>query len=272
MSGVHSDRCLETDEIGKMLSDWNVADCAPDSFISIIAPRRSGKSTLCEFFVHEYRKAHKVDAIFLFSKTQSGFPQIPSKYRFRTLDKLDDIINIQVKVKNHNMKQKIKRNKVKSRVIIILDDFVGGQKELRRNKMMDSLATNGRHLSGDEDVSMMTICLSQIFTGLSPTIRLNTDYTLFTSMANRLERKALVDAYCCLHSGRHGLKEGYNLFDVCLGDYVFLCCNGTQANKRDYPDYMYLYKAKPSKKISKEKWIKDDEAWKNNTQHFEWCI
>ena len=272
MSRIHSDRCLETEEIGNTLKDWDVTTVDTDSFITIIAPRRSGKSTLCEYFVSNYRKSHKVDAIFLFSKTQAGFPQIPSKYRFRTLDKLDDIINIQVKVKNHNMKQKIKRNKVKSRIIIILDDFVGGSKDLRRNKIMDSLATNGRHLSSDDDVSMITICLSQIFTGLSPTIRLNTDYTLFTSMANRLERKSIVDAYCCLHSGRHGLREGYNLFDVSLGDYQFLCCNGTQANKRDYDDYMFLYKAKLSKKMEKERWVKDEEAWKNNTQHFEWTI
>ena len=120
MSGIHSDRCLETDEIQKMLSNWSVSDVKPDSFISIIAPRRSGKSTICEYFIHEYRKSHQLDAVFLFSKTQAGFPQIPSKYRFRTLDKLNDIINIQVKVKNHNMKQKNKRNKVKSRIVIIL--------------------------------------------------------------------------------------------------------------------------------------------------------
>ena len=62
------DRLMTTDEIHTTLKPFNCCDIPQDAFISVIAPRRSGKSTLVESIIHEYRKKHKVDAVFLFSK------------------------------------------------------------------------------------------------------------------------------------------------------------------------------------------------------------
>ena len=52
---------------------------------------------------------------------------------------------------------------------------------------------------------LMLIMLSQSFCAIPPTIRQNCDFTLCTSLANRLERKKIVDEYFTLYSSRFGL-------------------------------------------------------------------
>ena len=123
------ERLATTDEIYPTLSSLKCCDIPQDAFISVIAPRRSGKSTLVESLIHEYRKKHKVDAVFLFSKTDAGFYQIPKQYRFRTLEPLNEIIDLQIKVKRFNQKQRKESDKISSKVIVILDDMIDGNGE-----------------------------------------------------------------------------------------------------------------------------------------------
>ena len=87
------DRLSKTNEISQSISTFNFCNIPQDAFISVIAPRRSGKSTLVESMIHDFRKKHKVDAVLLFTKTDAGFYQIPKQYRFRNLDPLQEIID-----------------------------------------------------------------------------------------------------------------------------------------------------------------------------------
>ena len=269
------DRLMTTDEIHTTLKPFNCCDIPQDAFISVIAPRRSGKSTLVESIIHEYRKKHKVDAVFLFSKTDAGFYQIPKQYRFRTLEPLNDIINVQLKVKRFNQKQRKDSDKISSKVIVILDDMIDGNGEMRKNKLLTKLSSMGRHIGYKKEHNdlknngIMVILISQIFTGLNPTMRRNCDYVFFTKIPSRVERKAIVEEYLTLKTGRNGLRESYNVYDVVnKNDYQFLCICANKSNKYEYCNYVSTYIANPT--LPKERWSGTAEDWKNNEILIRW--
>lgn len=269
------DRLLTTEQISSMVKVFNPADLTQDSFIYVCAPRRSGKSTLVEDIIHNYRKKHKVDAVFLFSKSQAGFYQIPSAYRFRSLDNLQNLIDIQIRVKKYNQKQKKDSDKVSSKVIVILDDMLDGSKSMRSNKLLTKLSTMGRHIAYKKehndlkDNGIMVICISQDFIGINPTIRRNIDWCFATKIPDRNQRKALVEQYLCLKTGRNGLKEAYSCFDIVNEkDFQFLCINSTNSNRYEYDDYVYKYVAKD--KLPEEKWSGSEQDWKNNFIEIVW--
>ena len=269
------ERLATTDEIYPTLSSLKCCDIPQDAFISVIAPRRSGKSTLVESLIHEYRKKHKVDAVFLFSKTDAGFYQIPKQYRFRTLEPLNEIIDLQIKVKRFNQKQRKESDKISSKVIVILDDMIDGNGEMRKNKLLTKLSSMGRHIGYKKEHNdmknngIMVILISQIFTGLNPTMRRNCDYVFFTKIPSRIERKAIVEEYLTLKTGRFGLREAYNVYDaVNKNDYQFLCICANKSNKYKYCDYVSTYIA--NTKLPKEKWSGTAEDWKNNEILIRW--
>jgi len=269
------DRCLTTQQIDGMVKEFNPADLTNDAFVYVCAPRRSGKSTLVEDIIHNYRKKNKIDACFLFSKSNAGFYQIPKQYRFRNLDHLQSIIDIQLRVKKHNQKQKKKSDKVSSKVIVILDDMLDGNKSMRKNKLLSKLSTMGRHIAYKKEHNdlegngIMCICISQDFVGIPPVIRRNIDWAFATKVPDRNQRKAFVEQYLCLKTGRNGLKEAYNAFDVTnLKDFNFICVNSTCSNRYEYSDYVYKYVAKP--KLPKEKWVGTAQQWRDNEIEIVW--
>lgn len=237
-----------------------------NAFIITIASRRSGKSHLITHFLEEYTKKNKVDAVFLFTKTNAGFDGIPATYRYKDLDILPSIIDTQLKVKKHNMKAK-KKDKIKSNIIIILDDMVGSggmSADMRSNKLLNKLATNGRHLSDGDNSNMMVILISQIFTGIGPQIRLNTDFLFTTKLQARRERENIVNSFLSLNSGRKALAESYDVFDNIVNkeDFNFIAIHTTHQNKKKFNDYIYNFKA-PGKLLNK-KLTGNDDDWKYN--------
>ena len=264
---------LSLDEIAKIIKPFNPAEqLQPDSLINVVSPRRAGKTVVIEYMIHEYMKKHTVDSVFLISKSGAGFKNIPADYRFNDISILDDIINLQLQVRQHNQKCD-KKDRVHSRVIVILDDFIDKiNNDVKRSKTITKFATLGRHLAGKTDKEMgnglMLIMLSQSFCAIPPTIRQNCDFTLCTSLANRLERKKIVDEYFTLYSSRFGLDESYNVFDYCTrsDEFLFAVINGTASNKFNYHDYIFTYKAPGPDAVPFYRWsAKDDEdCWANN--------
>ena len=237
-----------------------------NAFIIVVASRRSGKSHLITHFLEEYTKKNKVDGVFLFSKTNAGYDGIPSNYRYRDLDILPSIIDTQLKVKKHNVKAK-KKDKIKSNIVLILDDMVGEGglgADMRKNRLLNKLAVNGRHLSDDEYSNMMVILISQIFTGISPQIRLNTDFLFTTKLQARKERENIVNSFLSLNSGRKGLSESYEVFDSVVNstDFNFIAIHTTHSNKKKFSDYVYNFKA-PSNLLN-NKLTGNREDWKYN--------
>lgn len=266
----------ETDYVSPSLfrniKDFDVNDVPRNAFILCIASRRSGKSHLITHFLESFTKTHKTDGVFLFTKTNFGFDGIPKPYRFKDLAILDDLVETQIRVKKHNESCK-KKDKVKSNIIIILDDMVGKGgmgAEMRRNPILNKLATNGRHLSSGEYSNMMIILISQIFTGIGPQIRLNADFLFTTKLAARRERENIVNSFLSLNSGRRGLAESYDIFDSIVNaeDFNFISIHCTCQNKKSYSDYVYNFKA-PAK-LKNCKLCGDAEDWKNNKKDVYW--
>jgi len=242
-----------------------------NAFILTIASRRSGKSHLITHFLEQYTKKNKTDGIFLFTKTNAGFDGIPSVFRYKSLDVLEDIIETQIKVKKHNLKAK-KKDKVNSNIIIILDDMVGQGgmgAEMRKNPLLNKLAVNGRHLSSDTS-NMMVILISQIFVGISPQIRLNTDFLFTTKLAARRERENIVNSFLSLNSGRRGLAESYEIFDSTVNkdDFNFIAIHTTKQNKKKFSDYVFSFKA--PKVLENRKLIGNEEDWKAHREEVYW--
>lgn len=248
------------------IKDFDATKIHPNAVVLVIASRRSGKTHLVQHLLEEYSKKNKVDAVFLFSKTNAGFREsIPQTYRFRTLDKLQDIIDLQIKVKKHNEKAK-KKNLVSSNVIAILDDFVGSgglSAEMRKNPLLNKLAVNSRHLSSQKS-NLMIILLSQLYTGISPQIRLNADYIFTTKISSRKERENLVNGFLSLNSGIAGLRESYGIFDSVVNekDFQFLTIDCSQQNKKKFSDF--VYKVKAPAKLKDTRLVGDEDDWKHN--------
>ena len=136
--------------------------------------------------------------------------------------------------------------------------------DMRTNKLLNKLSVSGRHLSHKEDSNMMVILISQIFTGISPQIRLNTDFLFTTKLQARRERENIVNSFLSLNSGRKGLAESYEVFDsvVRADDFNFIAIHTTHQNKKKFSDYIYNFKA-PSTLLNK-KLTGSSEDWKYN--------
>jgi len=254
------------------IRDFNIEKVPRNACMLMIASRRSGKSHLCQHFLEQYTKTHKTDGIFLFSLTNAGFEGIPSVYRYKNLDVLEDLVETQIKVKKHNQKAK-KKDRVKSNIIIILDDMVGNNcytGEMRKNPILNKMFVNGRHLSSGEDSNILVILISQVFVALSPQIRLNTDYLLTTKTASRKERENMVNTFLSLNSGRRGLSESYTVFDSVVNntEFNFICVETTAQNKKMFSDYVFNFKAPNT--LENNRLIGDNEDWKNNRKEVYW--
>ena len=110
----------------------------------------------------------------------------------------------------------------------------------------------------------MVILISQIFTGISPQIRLNTDFLFTTKLQARRERENIINSFLSLNSGRQGLSESYEVFDsvVRADDFNFIAIHTTHQNKKKFSDYIYNFKA-PSNLLNK-KLTGSSEDWKFN--------
>lgn len=254
------------------LPNFDVNKIHKNSTMIVIASRRSGKSHLITHLLEEYSKKNKLDGVFLFSKTLAGFEGIPSSYRYRNLDILPSIIETQMKVKKHNLKAKPKEI-VKSNIVLILDDMIGsggrGQ-EMRVNPILNKLFVNGRHLSHKENSNILTILISQVYTAISPQIRLNTDYLFSAGLQSRFEREKIVNGFLSLNSGRTGLRESYEIFDSVVNhdNFNFIAINTTHQNKKKFSDYVSNFRA-PAQ-LQNKKLTGNAEDWKYNKQEVVW--
>lgn len=271
---IDDDTMLTQDQICDMLTTFDPAEqLTIDSIVSVVGFRRQGKTKIVEYMIHNYMKKNKVDAVILFSKSGAGFKNICSSYRFKNIKVLDDVINLQLKVNKHNAKCS-PADRVASRVICVVDDFIDKARmtDVKKSNTIVALSSKGRHLSqkltinGKEVVNgVMLVMISQSFTAIPKIVRQNTDWTLCSALANRLERKKLVESYFTLFSGRFGLREAYKVYDCATNTapYQFAVIHGTCSNKFDYSDYIFTYKAEAAD-IPFYRWCGDDDDWQNN--------
>lgn len=250
------------------IKTFNPSQIHKNAFVIVVASRRSGKTYLVQHILEEYTKKNKLDAVFLFTKTNAGFENsIPQTYRFRTLDRLQEIIDMQIKVKKFNRKAK-KKERVKSNIAIVIDDFLGSggmRGDMRTNGLLNKISVNGRHASFGDDSNMMIFMLSQQYTGISPQIRLNADYVMTTKLSSRKERENIATGHLSLNSGVKGLHQSYGIFDSIVNenDFQFIIIDCSAQNKKNFEDYVYKIVAPP--KLKDNHLVGDDDDWRHNT-------
>lgn len=233
------------------IKEFSIEDL-PDSFFGmIVAPRRSGKSEKMASLLERIKKSKtkKFDYIFLFSQTNSGYEnQIPQTYRFRNLEHLPYIINKQAEVRAYNKKQDDPKKRVKSRILVLLDDMIGeakGSDSLKNSGMIRKLSVNGRHLGNDgvEGNGVSVFIITQAAKEIPKTIRMNTDIVLAARITSRIERQTIIEEFTTLRSDREGMKRAYGLFDnITLSNpYRFIVVQNHIANKKREEDFIFYY-------------------------------
>ena len=226
----------------------------PNSFFLIcVASRRSGKSTSCNYILQQFQKdkKRKFDTIILISLTDSGFEGIPKGYRYNSLDALEQIMEKQKALKEHNDEVQHKKDRIQSKICVILDDMASGtdNDSLRNSKTLETIAMNGRHVvRGHEDImSLAIMVLSQSLTKLSRPIRLNSDLIMFNALPSLGEQQlVLSECFFLLDSSRKGVSHARSLYHklVSSKDYRFIVVENYRSNKRTHEDYIKFLDAK----------------------------
>ena len=245
----------------------NVAKLPDSFFISIIGSRRSGKSFLVNYLLQLFQKSKRAFThIFLISPTDSGFEGIPRKFRFADLENIHHIIRLQKRIKAHNKKQTAKKDMVKSRVCIVIDDCacMSGPDSLRSSQVLEEMALNGRHLGNDgmDGNGVSFFVLSQSLTRINRAIRLNQDVFIFNNIASAKERELIMDECFFINTRRDAKRRARDLYETLAKsqDYRFIAvCNFIQ-NKRRHEDFIRVVDAVDKKKFQLFGSPSDDEG------------
>jgi hypothetical protein len=228
------------------IKSFDVSSLPDGFFAAVVAPRRSGKSEQIQSLLEDIKQTDKkFDTVFLFSRTNAGFEnQIPPNYRFRDLKHLSYICNKQLEIKNYNKKTRDKKNRIKSRVLLVLDDMIAeekGENSLKHNQVIRTLAVNGRHLGDNVPGNgISVIIITQSIKAIPKTVRQQFDVVFTGRITSRIERQTIVEEFSTLKSDREGIKTAYNLFDaITLSEpFRFMVCSNHIPNKRCCGDYI----------------------------------
>jgi len=230
------------------IPQFNIDELPESSYNLFLGKRRSGKSVLCEYMIQEMIDAKLIDMVFLFSKTNAGFKLIKDKEcRFDSIDKLHDLLENYKMINNYN-KVVGKRDQVKIRTAIIIDDFSVEMKNKSMN-ILEDLAVRGRHISYSP-LCLHFFILCQSLTKVPRTCRLNCDTIFFNAIASMRELEMILDENMyCISTSREGKREGRTLYEnlVKEKDYQFIGILNYKQNIKEYSCYIRTYTADVSK-------------------------
>lgn len=219
----------------------------------IVGSRRSGKTTMAEHLIRQAQQSrkHKFTHIWLISQTNAGFePGIPKRFRSRDMATLDFIAQKQIEVMKYNRKQRHKRDMIRQKVLVIVDDCAATAGQCLRNSVaLDSAALNGRHLSSRDPIEsngVSYLVLSQSLTAISRRQRLNVDFFIVNSLSSDIETRMICEENGFFTNTAGGKREGRQLFRMLTTSkewrfICIMCC--AAANKTDLHDYVRLVDA-----------------------------
>jgi hypothetical protein len=226
------------------IQPFDVEEIPNSSFNVFLGRRRSGKSVLVEYLLKQMVEKKMLDLVFLFSPTDAGFEMIDKESRFKEIDELHTIIENFGLLNNYNKTIKKKRDKIRIRCMIILDDFAVKLKSKSFN-ILETLAVNGRHLSY-KPLALHFCVLSQSLTKVPRVVRLNTDHIFLNSIGSSMELNMILDEnFYILDGSRAGKNDGRKLYNdlIVQEDYQFIVVENWRQNVRQYSDYVKTYRA-----------------------------
>lgn len=195
------------------LQDFDIHRDLPEhgAILAILDGKRgSGKTVWMENYLWETRE--KYDYVFLFSgshyqDSKKYFPMIAKKNRFKETqfeDLMDTIWRTQVSDMEAN---KGKLDKV-LHILIVGDDLIGGDSNIRNADAQARIATTGRHIN----ISFFILTQSLIETS-KPVSRENSSLLVVFRTGSLKLKSDLVDAH--MHFGKlHGLKAKRKAYKV----------------------------------------------------------
>ncbi|MAO23401.1 MAG: hypothetical protein CMJ25_21845 [Phycisphaerae bacterium] len=248
---------------------FNYQDLPQDGFfISVISARRGGKSYLVDYLIKQFQqdKKLKFSHIFLISPTGFGFKGIPPSFRFKDTSALQYILGNQEKIRDYNQTEEKESKRMKSRILIILDDCacIEGKEGGLKNTLISKLALNGRHYSTKDPVKgngVSVILISQALKRIPKSVRLNQDAMIANNISSLIERNDLLDENFYIDTTIRGKRYGRKVFQELSTqeDFIFVVIENYRQNKRSLHDYIRTYKALPQKDFkyfgSKKEWM-----------------
>ncbi len=223
---------------------FDVEQIPTSSFNVFLGRRRSGKSVLVEYLLKQMVDKKMLDLVFLFSPTDAGFDLIDKGSRYKDIETLHTIIENFSLLNEYNKLQKKKKDKIRLRCMIILDDFAVKLKSKEFN-VLETLAVNGRHISYSP-LALHFCILSQSLTKIPRVVRLNTDHIFLNSIGSSTELNMILDEnFYILDGSRQGKNDGRKLYNdlIVQEDYQFIVIENWRQNVREYKDYIKTYKA-----------------------------
>jgi hypothetical protein len=239
----------------------------PSSFFaSIISARRGGKSFMVNNLIQQFQRDRhlKFSHIFLISGTGFGFKGIPPAYKFDTLDALDYITSTQQKIVDYNRSVKDADKRIKSRILIVLDDMAFNN--TLKDDRIERLALNGRHyetMDKKEGNGISVFLISQALKRISRTVRLNQDVFFVNNISSLVERNDILDESFYIDTTREGKKRGQKTFEMLSTskDFRFIAIMMFIQNKRKLEDYIMYADAKPMRDF---KFFGTAKDWKDS--------
>jgi len=254
----------ETEEINKITSLPYDPTTLPENFSMIIyGRRRSGKTFQLRHMVNSIKK--RFTDVYLFSDTadlqDEDYDYIPSENRIKGLDekKMQEIIQKQREIIEYNKQRK---DKVKSKPLIILDDIISDP-QVRKSPVLNSLYTLGRH------IECSVITLTQEIGGkygVPRVLRSNCDCIVGFFAHSEIDRKMICQQYASVTEG--GSREGSLYFKkIASSPYTSAVFDLQNIQARKYEDYIYYYKVpntKPKFLIGKKSGLKSIKETKKS--------
>ena len=252
------------------VQNWDPETIPEHAFILIASKRRSGKTHLVRHIIKPIHK--RFEKVYLFSETSylqdNPYDFIPKGNQYNSFQPsvIQTLITSQQEIIERNKKLD-KKSRVKNHILIICDDVINDP-NIRKNPVLKTLATQGRH-------SMITvILLAQTISarsGFPAVIRTNVDVFICFILHDQFNRETSAEQYASVVNKKEGMKLINSI--TCSEPYMAAVFDLSKTHIKSYKDYVYKIKApdtKPKFKIGNEDLgVQSKKTEKDNQFHFD---
>lgn len=205
--------------------------------IVMVAKRGSGKSFICRAILYHY---NKIPCGIIISETDLYstffgifYPESFIFYKYKS-DILQNVINRQKLMIAKAKKRKAETGKdLDTRCLVLMDDCLADAKSWVRDKPIQDLMFNGRH------IKIMYILTMQYPLGVPPSMRINFDYIFLMMDDSFINQKKLYEQYAGCFPSFNAFREIFNELTKDFGAMVII----NRGSKPSILEKIFYYKA-----------------------------